>query len=635
MPRGPTSEPFPAVRTDRRRWSLERRLPLLILALLASVMAVFGAAAYREVRDAAVSRSTERLERVARELGITSARSGLPRLTALQGLARHPAIVEAVSPAAGTGGASADRRVALPLRGPTAEDSALRAALRTVDQANDTTLLGWELWGADGVRRHASATTVARDSAVLATVRAAAISSGTVQRSPMFGAANGVHIWTVLPVMREGRTVGVIAELRRLGNSVAAEATIRELTGEDVRLLFTSAGSDEWASLRGQAVTPPFTEAIGEDTARLVKTAEGEPTYVVQSRIAGTPWRIVLLQPRALVLDRSRVFLRRLLMFGAALLLLGTLGAWLLGRHVARPLRRVTDAAAALSTGDYSQRVRVVGSTEVAGLAATFNAMASRLGDAHATLAEQNAALQRANAAKQQFLAMMSHELRTPLNAIGGYTELLEMGLRGPVTDAQSQDLARIRRNKDHLLAVIGDLLTVSRADGATEPLQLENVVVAGSCRDAIDAMAPLYESKGVRLRATAVPLGLHARGSTERIQQVLLNLLTNALKFTEPGGEVSLECEARDDVVLLRVKDTGIGIPEDRLGDIFEPFVQIDGSLTRRAGGAGLGLAIARNLATAMQGSVEVESTPGSGSVFTLTLPRVRAESGARVAVG
>ena len=624
--------------TPRQRWSLERRLALLIMALLASAMAIFGFAAYREVRASAESRATDRLERVARELAASSARSGQPRFALLQALGRNLAITAALLDAPGP--ATTDRPRALPAgEVPLSGDAAARviAALDRTLQPADSTLLGWELWGADGARRFRSTLSSPRDSAALATLRAAVAAGSGPRRSPFYGVGGGVRFWTAVPVVAGGRTIGVLAEHRRLGNSSAAEQTIRELVGDEVRVLFTSTGSSEWVSLRGVAVEAPFGDTIPEGDARLVRAPDGTAYYAVVSSIPGSPWRILLLQRRALVLERPRAFLRVLLVVGALLLLGGMVAAWLTGRHVARPLRRVTDAAAALAGGDYSQRVPVSGANEVAGLAATFNAMASNLGDAHAVLAQQNEALQRANATKEEFLAMMSHELRTPLNAIGGYAELLQLGVRGPVTPDQVEDLARIRRNKDHLLAIIGDMLSVSRTDESV-PVEVTDLPVTGVFSHAVEAVAPLYDAKKVRLDAIQPPRDLHLRGDRERVQQVLLNLLTNALKFTDAGGQVTLASAGSPTEVRISVRDTGIGIPAERLDEIFEPFVQVDSSLTRRAGGAGLGLAIASRLARAMEGRVSVESTLGRGSTFTLTLPRAQpaaAVAGAGQAAG
>jgi signal transduction histidine kinase len=316
-----------------------------------------------------------------------------------------------------------------------------------------------------------------------------------------------------------------------------------------------------------------------------------------------------------------------MLIVGSAFLIFGTLGAWLLSRHITRPLRRIKRAAAALAGGDYAQRVTPAGATELASLAGTFNTMAAALGEAHGELAERNAQLHRANEAKSRFLAVMSHELRTPLNAIGGYTELMELGLRGPVTQEQVEDLGRIRRSKDHLLSVIQDILAFARADAGHLTFAMRDVSIAAVLEEAVDLLAPQFAEKEIHLDVSPAPDTHVVRGNREKVRQIVLNLLTNALRFTRAGGAVSVESVLLPDTVRIDVRDTGIGIAPERMDDIFEPFVQVDASLTRETGGTGLGLAIARDLATAMGGTITVESALGEGSTFSLTLPRARGQ--------
>jgi signal transduction histidine kinase len=461
-------------------------------------------------------------------------------------------------------------------------------------------------------------------------VRDAVAHTDSVQRSPLYAVDGAVHLWTAVPIRDGGRTVGVLAERRRLNNSARAEETIRQLTGEDVRVLFTSRGSADWASLRGTPTAAPFTQAVGVDTAALVAGTDGRLRYVVQGQVPGTPWRIVLLQSEASVLRRPQELVRNLVGVGVVLLAFGTAGAWLLGRHVARPLRHVTDAASALAGGDYAQRVSVTGATEVASLASTFNTMAERLGEAHAALAERNVALKRANEAKGQFLAMMSHELRTPLNAIGGYTELIEMGIRGPVTEQQRDDLGRIQRSQRHLLGLVNEVLNYAKLESGSVRYAAADVAVHDALAEAAALVVPQARAKGLTLdlgqcppRADGRPLAVCA--DPEKLRQVLVNLLGNAVKFTDAGGHVSVTCARSDPRVALQIRDTGLGIPADKLEAIFDPFVQVRADLTRPHEGTGLGLAISRDLARGMGGDLTAESEVGVGSTFTLTLPATR----------
>jgi PAS domain S-box-containing protein len=229
-----------------------------------------------------------------------------------------------------------------------------------------------------------------------------------------------------------------------------------------------------------------------------------------------------------------------------------------------------------------------------------------------------------ANRAKSQFLATMSHELRTPLNAIGGYAQLLEMGVRGPITAEQRADLERIRRSQAHLLGLINDVLNFAKLDAGAVTFHLADVVVSEVLAAAEAMVAPQMAARGLRFSIGGCPDALRVRADAEKVRQVLLNLLGNALKFTDPGGAVTVECQEHDArTVAVVVGDTGYGIPADRLEMIFDPFVQVGRQLSSANEGVGLGLAISRELARGMGGDLTVRSVVGEGSSFTLTLPR------------
>jgi signal transduction histidine kinase len=229
-----------------------------------------------------------------------------------------------------------------------------------------------------------------------------------------------------------------------------------------------------------------------------------------------------------------------------------------------------------------------------------------------------------ASQAKSAFLGTMSHELRTPLNAIGGYVELLDMGLRGPVTEAQRADLARIRNNQQHLLALIVDILDLVRVGSGRVEYDIGDFIVDEALAAAVSIVESLIVRKTIVYDTIDCDPALVARGDPAKVIQIVVNLLSNAVKFTPPGGQMAIGCVATNDVVHLYVSDTGVGIPADKLEAIFDPFFQVNGGLAGRDSGVGLGLAISRDLAHAMHGDLSVESELGVGSRFTLTLPRV-----------
>ena len=229
-----------------------------------------------------------------------------------------------------------------------------------------------------------------------------------------------------------------------------------------------------------------------------------------------------------------------------------------------------------------------------------------------------------ANRAKSEFLANMSHELRTPLNAIGGYVELIDMGLRGPVTDEQREYLLRIRASQRVLVRLVEDVLDVAKLETGRIALVLTNVVMQEFLAGAEAYVFPQLLAKSLRYQYRGCDPTVTVRVDRERLQQVIMNLLTNAIKFTAVGGMITVTTEVAADAVLVRVADNGIGIPVDKMDDIFQPFVRVDSGFTRATEGAGLGLAISRSLSRAMGGDVTVDSTLGRGSVFTVRLSRV-----------
>jgi two-component system CheB/CheR fusion protein len=234
---------------------------------------------------------------------------------------------------------------------------------------------------------------------------------------------------------------------------------------------------------------------------------------------------------------------------------------------------------------------------------------------------EARAAAERANRTKGTFLASMSHDLRTPLNAIAGYAELMSLGLRGPVTTEQQADLARIQSSARHLLTLINDILNFAKVEAGHLQINTTELDISAVAMEIEDLIRPQADAKAITLLATRCDVMV--RADPERLRQILLNLLSNAVKFTGEGGTIGIECEETGAVTRLMIWDTGRGIPESQLARIFEPFVQVERALTTPApDGVGLGLAISRHLARAMEGDLTVASSLGAGSRFTLTLP-------------
>ena len=227
-----------------------------------------------------------------------------------------------------------------------------------------------------------------------------------------------------------------------------------------------------------------------------------------------------------------------------------------------------------------------------------------------------------ASRAKSDFLARMSHELRTPLAAIIGYGELLADGITGPINEEQKRQLHRIRSSANHLLAIIDEILTLARMEAGKERVDIRDVEV-GELLESVASMAePLASAKGLSFSVLPKEKDLSIRTDPVKLRQVLLNLLSNAVKYTDQG-QISVTTESRDGMVDFLVTDTGVGVGEEHLEKIFEPFWQVEHTTTRRAGGTGLGLAVTRQFVELLGGSIDVQSSLGNGSTFRVSIPK------------
>jgi PAS domain S-box-containing protein len=238
-------------------------------------------------------------------------------------------------------------------------------------------------------------------------------------------------------------------------------------------------------------------------------------------------------------------------------------------------------------------------------------------------LRRQHLELEQASALKSQFLANMSHEFRTPLNAILGYTHMLLQGVSGPLADAQRRNLTRIDSNSRHLLALINDILDITRIEAGRMPLTITNFRVPQLVDEVMAELEPIVKRSNLdveaRIPAQLPPL----RTDRQKVKQILVNLLSNALKFTHKGSvTITASYRTADRMIRIAVADTGIGIPQEAQAKVFEDFRQLDSSPARGYGGTGLGLSICRRLAAMLGGSIELKSVGGKGSTFTLVVP-------------
>jgi signal transduction histidine kinase len=239
-----------------------------------------------------------------------------------------------------------------------------------------------------------------------------------------------------------------------------------------------------------------------------------------------------------------------------------------------------------------------------------------------AELRQALGAAQQADRDKSDFLTAMSHELRTPIGAISAYADLLKDGIFGPVSPTQQEHLVRIKTVSGHLLGIVEEILTFARLEARREQVRVAAADAVQIVREALLVVEPLCEQKGLQFRHELPPSPVMVHTDEAKVRQIVINLLGNAVKFTE-RGEISTLMEATDEKFVIAIRDTGSGIAPEDLSRIFEPFVQVGLASKASTHGTGLGLSVSRVLARLLGGDLTVESTAGAGSVFIATLPR------------
>jgi signal transduction histidine kinase len=625
----------------RRGLSLERKLPLLVTALLLLIVGTVFVVVYHEVMRSSRLAAAERLRRITPELAASAEAS--VRRTA-ERFAR-------------VGNDSTIRRA---LTGGSVLPAGLEAEVHKELPRGDS-VAAIMLWTARGLPVSPAELNEPEPALPAGDDRIPA-RDDSVRYGPLHASGGQVFYWVVGPLTSGRRRVGWLGVRRRIRATAEAEKTIHGLFGRNVEVYYRNNTGDFWTTFAGVPVKAPTDVRVdaGVETRARPDSLGTSRVIAAHAPINGTSWTLAVEQPLSVIAAAPRVTITRLLLFTVVVLLVGIAAVWAISRRLVRPLTALALAAESIAGGDYSRRVGAASvgrRDEIGRLAASFNYMADEVSASHTELEQQveeaqslseeleeaNNQLQdstlaaeeardaaeaarreaeEANRAKSAFLATMSHELRTPLNAIAGYTALLEMGIRGPVTSEQREDLERITRSQRTLLTLVEDVLSFARIEAGRVEYQVKELPLDETLAGMEALIAPQALAKGITYEYR--PAGAEARvwGDHEKLERIILNLLSNAVKFTDRGGRITLASEMSNDVVLVRVTDTGQGIDPVQLESIFEPFTQGERGLTRTTEGTGLGLAISREFARGMGGDLTVESTPARGSTFTVLLP-------------
>ncbi len=413
------------------------------------------------------------------------------------------------------------------------------------------------------------------------------------------------------------------------------------------------------ASRDQSLILSPVTSITRDQTAFLLSHSEGILTlpssYLIFYTSPTLSWKYLFLIPYSRI--EGEIFasiIQMLLVVLGALILLSIITLIILDRTIIHPLTTLTEVAGNITeTGNLDQTINISEKGEIGDLAASFSRMIATIKtgeeeknkaflevssyrdhleelvhDRTVQLEEMNAELlkerdraEQADQLKSAFLATMSHELRTPLNSIIGFTGIILQKLAGPLNPEQEKQLTMVQQSARHLLALINDVLDISKIEAGELNIVREPVDINSSVRQVISLMEKTAQEKGLELKSDLAPDTGTVIGDKRRLEQVILNLMSNAIKFTD-SGSITVSSSRVDEKVRIAVRDTGIGIESGKMHILFRPFHQIDSGTTRKHEGTGLGLSISKKLVELHGGSITVSSTPGEGSEFVVWLP-------------
>jgi len=482
---------------------------------------------------------------------------------------------------------------------------------------------------------------------------------GTVSVTAPYKAVttDDVNIGIVTPVLdQNGTMIGVVGADITLVNLTSYITTVGNVDGGE--MILVDPQGTVLASRDSSLLYKNISQVLGDQTPTFLTTDEGvlvlDGTYLMYYTSPQLGWKIGTFIPFATIEKQINDSIARILMFVLlALVMLSVITLIGLNITVIQPLTRLTEVSRKISeTGNLDQTIETGGAGEIGSLAQSFKAMVEKIhteeqgrkqallelqdhrdhledvvAERTRQLAQAKEAAESADRLKSAFLATMSHELRTPLNSIIGFSGILQQELAGPLNEEQKKQLGMVSDSAEHLLALINDVLDLSKIEAGQLKIAIEPFEIRPILEKVVRTVRPLAEAKHLAVDLEIAPEVRTVTADSRRVEQVLLNLLSNSIKFTEQG-KIRIACTATGNVIRISVTDTGIGIKKEDLDKLFRPFTQVETGLTRQYEGTGLGLSISKRLVTLMAGEISVESEPGRGSTFSFTIPVERSAS-------